>query len=186
MLLMSCCQIQQKAWLILPVVIRLSHWLSCSKKEFEVRFLPGPPNSPEPRRVQPTKKWPRKKKNGKLGKTTTTDHGGRGRRRPGSHGGGWSRRAELAARTGGLRAALARGRAADPGGPALLLSPGPAASQQGLRLQPAPHPRGAQRLHPAAGEARPHGLRFGAVSGPSFGGRPFAPSRKTEAPVSSN
>ena len=84
---------QQKAWLILPVVICLSHWLSCSKKEFEVRFLPGPPNSPEPRRVQPTKKWPRKKK-----KTTTTDHGGRGRRRPGSHGGGWSRRAELAAR----------------------------------------------------------------------------------------
>ena len=121
---------QQKAWLILPVVICLSHWLSCSKKEFEVRFLPGPPNSPEPRRVQPTKKWPRKKKNGKLGKTTTTDRGGRGRRRPGSHGGGWSRRAELAARTGGLRAALARGRAADPGGPALLLSPGPAASQQ--------------------------------------------------------
>ena len=49
----------------------------------------------------------------------------------------------------GLRAALARGRAADPGGPALLLSPGPAASQQGLRLQPAPYPRGAQRLHPA-------------------------------------
>ena len=34
---------QQKAWLM-------------------VRFLPGPPNSPEPRRVQPTKKWPRKKK----------------------------------------------------------------------------------------------------------------------------
>ena len=111
---------QQKTWLILPVVICLSHWLSCSKKEFEVRFLPGPPNcvfpiseaSPEPRRVQPTKKWPRKKKNGKLGKTTT----------------------------------LARGRAADPGGPALLLSPGPAASQQGLR-------RGAQRLHPAAQRA---------------------------------
>ena len=61
---------QQKTWLILPVVICLSHWLSCSKKEFEVRFLPGPPNcvfpiseaSPEPRRVQPTKKWPRKKR----------------------------------------------------------------------------------------------------------------------------
>ena len=50
---------QQKAWLILPVVICLSHWL---KKELEVRFLPGPPNSPEPRRVQPTKKWPRKKR----------------------------------------------------------------------------------------------------------------------------
>ena len=32
----------------------------------------------------------------------------------------------------GLRAALARGRAADPCGPALLLPPGPAASQQGL------------------------------------------------------
>ena len=64
MLLMSCCHvvIQQKAWLILPIVICLSHWLSCSKKEFEVRFLPGPPNSPEPRRVQLTKKWPRKKK----------------------------------------------------------------------------------------------------------------------------
>ena len=74
---------------------------------------------------------------GKLGETTTADHGGRGRRRPGSHGGGWCRRA---ARPGGLRAALARGRAADPGGPALLLPPGPAASQQGLRLQPAPHP----------------------------------------------
>ena len=29
----------------------------------------------------------------------------------------------------------------------------PAASQQGLRLQPAPHPRGAQRLHPAAQRA---------------------------------
>ena len=101
---------QQKTWLILPVVICLSHWLSCSKKEFEVRFLPGPPScvfpiseaSPEPRRVQPTKKWPRKKKEWQV---------------PGSHGGGWSRRAELAARTGGLRAALARGRAADPGGP---------------------------------------------------------------------
>ena len=45
--------------------------------------------------------------------------------------------AVVPARTGGLRAALARGRAADPGGPALLLPPGPAASQQGLRLQPA-------------------------------------------------
>ena len=88
-----------------------------------------------------------------MGETTTADHGGRGRRRPGSHGGGWSRRAELAARTGGLRAALARGRAADPGGPALLLPPGPAPSQQGLRLQPAPHPRGPQRLHPAAQRA---------------------------------
>ena len=61
---------QKKNWLILPVVICLSHWLSCSKKEFEVRFFPGPPNcvfsiseaSPEPRRVQPTKKWPRKKR----------------------------------------------------------------------------------------------------------------------------
>ena len=46
-----------------------------------------------------------------------------------------------------------RGRAADPGGPALLLPPGPAAPQQGLRLQPAPHPQGAQRLHPAAQRA---------------------------------
>ena len=88
-----------------------------------------------------------------MGETTTADHGGRGRRRPGSHGGGWCRRAEPAARPGGLRAALARGRAADPCGPALLLPPGPAASQQGLRLQPAPHPRGAQRLHPAAQRA---------------------------------
>ena len=43
-------------------------------------------------------------KNGKLGETTT-DHGGCGRRRPGSH-------AEPAARPGSLRAALARGRAA--------------------------------------------------------------------------
>ena len=60
--------------------------------------------------ARPSKKnWPRKKKNGKLGKTTTADHGGRGRRRPGSHGGGWCRRAKPAARTGGLRAALARG-----------------------------------------------------------------------------
>ena len=39
------------------------------------------------------------------------------------------------------RSLLARGRAADSGGPALLLPPGPAASQQGLRLQPVPHPR---------------------------------------------
>ena len=39
-----------------------------------------------------------------MGETTTADHGGRGRRRPGSHGGGWCRRAEPAARTGGLRA----------------------------------------------------------------------------------
>ena len=80
------------------------------------------------------------------------NHGGRRRRRPGSHS-GWCRRAEPAARPGGLRAALARGRAADPGGPALLLPPGPAAFQQGLRLQPAPHPRETQRLHPAAQRA---------------------------------
>ena len=32
-----------------------------------------------------------------MGETTTADHGGRGRRRPGSHGGGWCRRAEPAA-----------------------------------------------------------------------------------------
>ena len=32
------------------------------------------------------KKLAPQKKNGKLGKTTTADHGGRGRRRPGSHG----------------------------------------------------------------------------------------------------
>ena len=64
MLLMSCCHvvIQQKAWLILPVVICLSHWLSCSKKEFEVRFLPGPPNSPEPRRSNRQKNGPVKKR----------------------------------------------------------------------------------------------------------------------------
>ena len=76
---------------------------------------------------------------------------------PGLARGGWCRRAEPTARPGGLRAALARGRAADPGGPALLLPPGPAAFQQGLRLQPAPRPRGAQRLHPSpqrAEEAR--------------------------------
>ena len=41
---------------------------------------------------------------------------------PGLARGGWCRRAEPAARTGGLRAALARGRAADPGGPALYYS----------------------------------------------------------------
>ena len=33
---------------------------------------------------QPKTIWPRKKKNGKLGETTTADHRGRGRRRPGS------------------------------------------------------------------------------------------------------
>ena len=103
----------------------------------------------DPENVRPSKKNWARKKNGKLGETTTADHGGRARRRPGLHGGGWCRRAKPAARPGGLRAALARGRAADPGGPALLLPPGPAAAQQGL-LQPAPRPRGAQRLPSSA------------------------------------
>ena len=55
----------------------------------------------------------------------------------------------------------------------LLLPPGPAAAQQGLRLQPAPHPRGAQRLHPAAQRAEearalPAGRRAPADLGKGF------------------
>ena len=73
---------QQKAWLILPVVICLSHWL---KKEFEVRFLPGPPNSRTAARPTDKKMAPQKKE-WQVGQDNNK--------------GGWSRRAELAARTG--------------------------------------------------------------------------------------
>ena len=76
------------------------------------------------------------------------------RTRTAAPGGGWSRRAELTARSGGLRAALASGRAVDPRGAALLLAPGPAPPQHGLRLQPAADPGGGpERLHPAAQRA---------------------------------
>ena len=70
------------------------------------------------------KKLAPQKKNGKLGETTTADYGGRGRRRPGLHGGGWCRCAALRRGPGPTRSCA--GRAADPGGH------GPAAFQQGL------------------------------------------------------
>ena len=38
----TTCFLQRK---LLPVVICLSHGLSCSKKRFHARFLPGPPSS---------------------------------------------------------------------------------------------------------------------------------------------
>ena len=92
---------------------------------------------------QPKKNWARKKRMASWARQRQQIT-----EAPGLHGGGWCRRAEPAARPEGLRVALARGRAADPGGPALLLPP--AASQQGLRLQPTLQLAGARQ--PAAAQ----------------------------------
>ena len=106
----------------MPKSCKTTHTEQMSCKNHAMQNHAKPCNSPRPlpasipgENARPTQKnWPRKKKNGKLGETTTADRGGRGRRRPGSHGGGWCRCAEPAAQPGSLRAALARGRAADP------------------------------------------------------------------------
>ena len=59
---------QKKTWLILPVVICLSHWLSCSKKEFEVRFLPGPPKFFQSQRRPQNRGASNRQKNGHVKK----------------------------------------------------------------------------------------------------------------------
>ena len=65
-----------------------------SKRGTQATFaLKPPPTRPKVPRLEPPFKPPLRP----AFKTTTTDHGGRGRRRQGSHGGGWSHRAELTA-----------------------------------------------------------------------------------------
>ena len=106
----------------------------------------------DPEDARPTKKnWARKKRMASWARqrqqiTEAADGGARART-------GADGAVVLNLRRGPGAYALARGRAADPRGAALLLPPGPAAAQQELRQQPAPHPRGAQRLHPAAQRA---------------------------------
>ena len=79
------------------------------------------------------------------------DHGGRGRRRPGSHGGGWCRRAEPA--RPGAYALLSRADGQLTRAGQRYCSHLACGRPARTRLQPAPHPRGAQRLHPAAQRA---------------------------------
>ena len=84
-----------------------------------------------PENARTKKNWPRKKRMASWARqrqqiTEAADGGARART-------GADGAVVLNLRRGpGLRAALTHGRAADPGGPALLLPPGPAAPQQGL------------------------------------------------------
>ena len=120
-------------------------------------FSPAIPARMVGENARPTKKnWPRKKRMASWARqrqqiTEAADGGARAR--TGADG-------AVVLNRGAARGPMRCSRAADPGGPALLLPPGPAASQQGLRLQPAPHPRGAQRLHPAAQRAEELGKGF--------------------------